>query len=53
MTVEDIGDLAEFGITLSAVRIMEAVWGSRGTVDRDSWDIASALNILGSPSLLV
>ncbi|KAK8122911.1 hypothetical protein PG984_011581 [Apiospora sp. TS-2023a] len=51
--VEDIGDLAEFGTILNALRIMEAVWRSRDTVDRDSWDIASALNILGSPSLLV
>ncbi|KAK7914983.1 C6 transcription factor [Apiospora marii] len=51
--VEDIGALAEFGTMLSALRIMGAVWGTRGTVDRDSWDVASALNILGSPSLLV
>ena len=51
--VEDIGALAQLGTSLSALRIMEAAWGARGTVDRDSWDIASALNVLGSPSLLV
>ncbi|KAK8075373.1 hypothetical protein PG997_010036 [Apiospora hydei] len=51
--VEDLGELAEFGTILSALRTMEAVWRTRGNVDRDAWDIASSLSILGSPPLLV
>jgi hypothetical protein len=47
------GSLREFGTLLSALRIMEAVWRSRGTIDGDTWDIASSLTALGTPALLV
>ncbi|KAK6860408.1 hypothetical protein PG995_004044 [Apiospora arundinis] len=51
--IQDMGELAKFGTILSAFRIMEAVWRSRDAVDRDVWDIASSLSVLGSPPLLV
>ena len=47
------GQLGEFGTIFDALRIMEAVWSSRATVDENVWDIASSLNILGSPALLL
>lgn len=50
--VGTIGQLGEFGTAFIALRIMEAVWSSRATVDGNTWDVASSLNILGSPMLL-
>ncbi|KAF2718106.1 hypothetical protein K431DRAFT_287952 [Polychaeton citri CBS 116435] len=47
------GHLGEFGTLLNALRIMEAVWSSRDTVDGDIWGITSCLNILGSPVFLL
>ncbi|KAB5547360.1 fungal-specific transcription factor domain-containing protein [Coniochaeta sp. 2T2.1] len=48
-----MGDLKEFGTVGQVMRIIEAVWSSRGSVDRDSWDMAACLNVLGSPALLI
>ena len=47
-----IGQLGAFGTLSTTLRIMEAVWSSRATIDRDTWDIVSCLSILGSPALL-
>lgn len=47
-----MGQLGAFGTLSTALRIMEAVWSSRATIDRDTWDIASSLSILSSPALL-
>ena len=51
--IESMGELGVFGTVREAQRIMEAVWRSRDTLDRGTWDIASCLGILGSPALLV
>ncbi|KAH6645307.1 fungal-specific transcription factor domain-containing protein [Truncatella angustata] len=51
--VANMGELGEFGTVLNALRIMEAVWNSRDTIEGDVWDIASSLNILGSSALLI
>lgn len=48
-----MGQLHEFGTVSSALRIMEAVWSSRDTIDGNFWDIASCLGILGSSALLL
>lgn len=48
-----MGQLGEFGTVSNALRIMEAVWSSRATIDGNVWDIASSLSILGSPALLL
>ena len=48
-----MGQLGDFGTVSNALRIMEAVWSSRATVDGNLWDIASCLGILGSPALLI
>lgn len=51
--VGEVGELGEFGTAGTALRIMEAVWASRDTVDGHVWDFASFLTILGSPALLI
>ncbi|KAH8908545.1 hypothetical protein BR93DRAFT_876155 [Coniochaeta sp. PMI_546] len=48
-----MGDLKDFGTIGQVVRIMETVWSARGSVDRDSWDVAACLNVLGAPALLI
>ncbi|KAK3691618.1 hypothetical protein LTR37_018535 [Vermiconidia calcicola] len=48
-----MGQLGEFGTLFNALRIMEAVWSSRASVDGNVWDIASSLSILGSSALLL
>ncbi|KAB5545729.1 fungal-specific transcription factor domain-containing protein [Coniochaeta sp. 2T2.1] len=48
-----MGDLKEFGTVGQVMRVVEAVWSSTGSVDRDSWDVAACLNVLGSPALLI
>ena len=47
-----IGQVGAFGTLSTTLRIMEAVWSSRATIDRDTSDITSCLSILGSPALL-
>lgn len=44
----EVGELSDFGTIGEALRIMEAVWRSRDTVDGDVWNLVSSLNILGS-----
>jgi C6 transcription factor Pro1 len=53
MFVRDMGELRDFGTLAHAMRIMEAVWASRYTVDRTACDIAAFLGILGPPALLI
>jgi hypothetical protein len=48
-----MGDLKEFGTVGQVIRIVEAVWAMRRSVDRDTWDVAACLNVLGSPVLLI
>jgi hypothetical protein len=48
-----MGNLKEFGTVGQVLRIVEAVWSARMSVDRDSWDVAACLGILGSPALLI
>ena len=48
-----MGPLGDFGTIFNALRIMEAVWNSRATVDVNVWDIASSLSILGPAALLL
>ena len=48
-----MGSLGQFGTVSNALRIMEAVWGARATIDGNVWDIESCLSILGSPALLL
>ncbi|KAF4549586.1 Fungal specific transcription factor domain-containing protein 69 [Elsinoe fawcettii] len=47
-----MGSLCEFGTMSNALRIMEAVWSKRDSIDPDSWNLSSSLRILGSPALL-
>jgi hypothetical protein len=51
--IQSMGKLAVFGAVNEAKNIIEAVWRSRESLNRDTWDISSCLTILGSPSLLV
>lgn len=51
--VDKMGDLREFGTVGQVLRIADAVWMNREGVDRDSWDVAACLNVLGSPALLI
>ncbi len=51
--VASMGELGVFGTMSEARDILEAVWSSRNTLDRDAWDIDACLRILGSPALLV
>ena len=51
--IRSMGQLGEFGTLPNALRIMEAVWCSRSALDRNGWDIASCLSILGTPALLL
>ena len=51
--VGTLGQLGEFGTVFKALRIVEAIWSSRATVDGNVWDIASSLSILGSSALLL
>ncbi len=51
--IESMGELGVFGTVSEAQGIVEAVWRSRDTLDRGTWDIAACLRILGSPALLV
>lgn len=51
--VRDMGELRDFGTLAHALRIMEAVWASRHTIDRTACDTAAFLNILGPPALLI
>lgn len=46
-------DLKDFGTVGQVLCIVEAVWSARGSVDRDSWDVAACLNVLRSPALLI
>lgn len=48
-----MGQLGEFGTIYTALRIMEAVWKARDTIDGSAWDVASCLSILGSSALLL
>ena len=47
-----MGQLGDFGTVSNALRIMEAGWSFRDTVDGNVWDIASSFGIFGSPALL-
>ncbi|OIW30162.1 hypothetical protein CONLIGDRAFT_358893 [Coniochaeta ligniaria NRRL 30616] len=51
--VAKMGDLKEFGTVGQVLRIVEAVWSARESVDRDSWDFAACFGVLGSPTLLI
>ncbi|KAF7526512.1 hypothetical protein G7054_g10727 [Neopestalotiopsis clavispora] len=51
--VGTMGPLGKFGTLSNALSIMETVWNSRDSIDSNTWDIASALSIIGSPSLLI
>lgn len=49
---EALGTLKTFGAIGLALRIMERVWDMRDRLERDSWDLAQCLKILGSSALL-
>lgn len=50
--VGEMGELSDFGTVGSAVRIMEATWGSRDKFNGKA-DIASFLTVSGDPALLI
>lgn len=51
--IGEVGELSEFGTVGTALRIMEAVWRSRDTMDGNVLDFTSFLSILGSSALLI
>ncbi|KAH8901576.1 hypothetical protein GQ53DRAFT_790080 [Thozetella sp. PMI_491] len=50
--ISKVGNLQLYSALREASQIMETVWSKRETSDRGAWDIASCLNILGSPVIM-
>ncbi|KAJ9614100.1 hypothetical protein H2200_002236 [Cladophialophora chaetospira] len=46
-------ELSMVGALGEARKIIEKVWESRETLDRETWDLAACFRILGTPALLV
>jgi hypothetical protein len=46
-------ELSMVGALGEARKIIERVWESRETLDREAWDLAACFRILGAPVLLV
>lgn len=51
--VESMGELGVFGTIREAQGIIESAWKGRDAINRDAWDFAACLWVLGKPALLV
>jgi hypothetical protein len=51
--VGNMGSMQVFGTVKEGLSIMSEVWQHRNCVTPDTWDIATCLNVLGHPSLLI